>query len=114
MKEISCELIYSEELIDELNAQMNEYGQIILDGCDDSFIEVMPVDKKNFINDVQPIITCILNLGSQVAIGLFVNWLYDKTKELKNKSIVIDGKKVEGISKEELEDIIKKIADEKK
>lgn len=98
MKEISCEISFSQEIWDLINTQMNEQGKIKIGNCEEALVEVMPIEQKNFINEVQPVIELILNLGSQIAIGLVVNWIYDM---LKGKiDLVINGHQVK--SKEEI------------
>ena len=110
MKEICCELAFSEELLEKLNEQMDEFGQINIEGNEDALVEVMPIDKKNFINEVQPVVSLVLNFGSQVALGLLVNWLYDMAKE--KKILVIAGHNVQVESKEDILEVMEKVSHE--
>lgn len=98
MKEVSCEMAFNKEIWDFINSQMNEQGKITIGNCEEAIVEVMPIEQKNFINEVQPVIELILNLGSQIAIGLVVNWIYDILKG--KKDLVINGRRVK--SKEEI------------
>ena len=100
MKEISCDLPYSEDLMKILDKEMDETGVIYFDTDQESFVEVMPVVKKSFIDEVNPVVSVVISLSSQVAVGLFVNWLYEKLKGLKGK-VRIGNKNVD-IDKAEL------------
>lgn len=110
MKEIEFTMPYSEELINSLNNEMDELGQIYLGANQDVRMEVMPIAKKNFINEVHPIVSIILNLSGQIAIGLFVNWLYDKLKG--SGTISIGGRNVD-INSEELKELLSDRTNEK-
>ena len=100
MKEVSIEIAYSEEVLAFLNEQMDDLGQIRIDGCEDALIEVMPVDKKNFITGAEPAIGLIIEFGSQLALGVLTQWICDKIKA--KKSIVVEDSKLIIESKEEL------------
>ena len=110
MKEFEFTMPYSEELINSLNNEMDELGQIYLGANQDVRMEVLPIEKKNFINEVHPVVSIVINLTSEIAIGLLVNWLYDKLKG--SGKIVIGGKKVD-IDSEELKEILSDYIDEK-
>lgn len=107
MKEISCELAFSEELLERLNEQMDEFGQINFEGCEDALVEVMPIARKNFIGEVQPLVSLVLNFSSQIALGMLVNWLYDMAKE--KKILVVAGRTVKVESTEDISKAIEEI-----
>lgn len=110
MKEIEIAMPYSEELIYSLNNEMDESGMIYLGTGQDVRMEVLPIVKKNFINEVHPVVSIVLNLSGQVAIGLFVNWLYDKLKG--SGTIDIGGKKVD-VNPEIIKETLSECANEK-
>jgi hypothetical protein len=100
MKEVSVEIAYSEEVLSILNEYMDDLGQIKVEGCEDAVIEVMPVDKKNFIAGAPVVITIILEFGSQLALSLLTQWICDKITA--KKSIVTKDSKISVETKEEL------------
>ncbi len=110
MQEICCEIAYSDDLYEELKHQMDDIGQIKIQGSDDSFVEVMPVDQKNFINEVQPVLSIVLSLGSNLAIGIIGNWLYDKVKD--SKVLKLGGRTVKVSSKEDVSKALEEYCDE--
>lgn len=110
MKEINCKLEFSQELMDKLNEQMDEFGQISFENCEDLMVEVMPIDRRNFITEIQPVVSLVMNVGSQIALGLLVNWLYDMAKE--KKILVIGERKVKVESKKDVSEALEGIYSE--
>lgn len=99
---VYCSIPFDKEIWEEFNSQMDASGKIILQGKK-AYIQVMPVDKFGFISDAEPVIEFVINYFSQIAVGLLINWLYDKLKERKVKKVVINGETCDLTDKETLE-----------
>ena len=106
MKEMSCEVPYSEELWAKLSEQMDEFGQIRL-GEEEAVIEVMPVTQKNFINEVMPVLEFFVEFGSQIVIGVVVNWICEN---MKGQKITIAGHTIQVGAKEEVVKVIEEVS----
>lgn len=57
----------------------------------------MPVEQRDnrFAYDAAPILTMFVHIGSDVAVGLFTAWLYDKLKTAKVRRIKINRRSIE-------------------
>lgn len=109
MKELTIELSYTPELWELMNGKMDEFGQITLG--EGVVADVLPIDEKNFINEVEPVITVILNGVTEVAVGLLINWLYDCIKN--SGKISVSGHILKFKNKEELIQLVDNEANEK-
>ena len=105
-----CSIPFNEQLWEDISSEMDCSGQIVLKDKS-ACIQVMPIEEFGFITDVEQMIEIAVKLSSQVAVGLFINWLYDKLKQRETKKIVINKKEYEVENKESLE---KAILDETK
>lgn len=99
---VYCSIPFDEKIWEDFNSQMDTSGQIILQDKN-AYIQVMPVDEFGFMSDVEPVIEFVINYSSQIAVGLLINWLYDKLKERNVKKVVMNGETCELKDKETLE-----------
>jgi len=109
MSELKCAIQFDENLWRDLNSEMDESGEIIIgDNNNKVNIQVMPISQYQFIPGFEKEIKVIVDFASQIALGLFVNWLYDKLKSIKADKVKINSKiiKIEG------KDALKKAIDE--
>lgn len=88
---VYCSIPFDQKLWEEFNSEMDSSGQIAL-GDKDAYLQVMPVDEFGFMADVKPVIEVVVNYSSQIALGLLINWLYEKLKQRKIDKITVDEK----------------------
>jgi hypothetical protein len=91
-----------ELLKDRVSPQSNKL-EIITD-C-----EIIPLQKYQpsyGMVDTPEILEFSVNFISGIAIGLFSNWLYDLIKHRKVQAIEVNGKEIEKVSKEDIQQII--------
>ncbi len=100
-----CRIPFEQELWEELDAEANASGKIILED-NETYVQLMPVDKYAFMPGAEQMIDIILNFSSQVALGLLINWLYDKIKQKNIKKFIIKDETYEVKGKDMLENVI--------
>ena len=100
-----CSIPFNEQLWGDISSEVDCSGQIVLED-NAACIQVMPIEEFGFMVDVEPVIEIVVTLSSQVAVGLFINWLSDKLKQRKTRKIVINKKEYEVENKEALEKAI--------
>lgn len=96
---------FSKQLWEEIYSEMDSSGQIILEDKS-ACIQIMPIETFGFMTDVEQVIEIMATLPSQVAVGLFINWLYDKLKQSKIRKIVVNKKEYEVENEEALKKAI--------
>ena len=100
-----CSIPFNEQLWEDISSEIDCSGQIVLKDKA-AYIQVMPIEEFGFMADIEQVIEIAVTLSSQVAVGLFINWLYDKLKPRETWKIVINKKEYEVDKKEALEKAI--------
>ena len=72
-------------------------------------IYVLPKNEADFIIETTEVIRIAINLGTEVAVGLFTSWLYDSLKEYKQSKVFINDRKIDKCEKTNINEIIKEI-----
>lgn len=88
MDTINVAIEYNHELWKLITEEMDEQGKIVIG--EDSYIQVLPLTNAYFMPEVESAIEFAVGVASNVALGLVVNWLYDKLKTYGAKKIVVD------------------------
>lgn len=95
----------------EINIEMDAYGKVYI--SQNEYIQILPLTESNFMPGSEKVIELVFSVTSQIALGLFVNWLYDKLKQQEVKKIVINQKVLEATDKKSITDAIAKELNEK-
>lgn len=103
---IYCSCAFDEQLWLDLKSEMDIFGTINMDD-NQSSVQLMPIDEFNFMPGTDAVIEFCLDIASQIAMGLLVNWLYDKLKQHKIEKIKINKTQCDVIDKAALEESIK-------
>lgn len=106
-----CSIPFNKELWAEFNNEMDSSGQIMLDK-EDATVQIMPIDEYHFTSATTQVIEIVLQYSSQIALGLLINWLYDKLKARKVSYIKVNDHPCDLNKENAIENIIGKEADE--
>lgn len=101
MSELRILVSFDHVCWDAIRQEMDDYGRIKIG--DDAIIQVLPITEMNFLPTSEKVIEMLMSVGSQIAIGLFVNWLYDKMKMLGKNQVIINKQVVEITTKQSVE-----------
>jgi len=107
MKTIKCIIAFENESWKQISTEMDDYGKIYI--SEDESIQILPLTESNFLYGAEKVIEVVFSVTSQIALGLLVNWLYDKLKQRKEKKLIINQKVLEVTDKQS---IMNAIADE--
>lgn len=110
MKTIKCIIPYEKESWKQISTEMDDYGKIYV--SNDEYIQILPLTESNFLPGAEKVIELVFNVTSQIALGLLVNWLYDKMKQNKQNELIINQKALEIIDKQTIADTIADELDE--
>lgn len=111
MKQTTCNIQYNEVIWNQITTEIDNQGKIFVG--ENEYIQVLPLKDSNFMPGAEKIIELIFNITSQIALGLFVNWLYDKLKSHNINKIVVNKKEYEITDKKSIEIVININIDEK-
>lgn len=104
MKTIKCIIAFENESWKQISTEMDDYGKIYI--SEDEYIQILPLTESNFLPGAEKVIEIVFSVTSQVALGLLINWLYDKLKQRKEKKIIINQKVIEVTDKQSIIDTI--------
>lgn len=105
MKTVKCIIEFENSSWVQICTEMDEYGKVFI--SENDFVQILPLTESNFLPGAEKVIEIVFNVTSQVALGLLVNWLYDKMKQRKEKKLIINNKVLQEVTdKQSIMDII--------